>query len=105
SVGYLLDASKSCSARLAPAIAMLGLLALGVSKVAIGFSRGRPVEFLIFACAAVLFTALAMLISPRRSLAGDRLIASLQSQRADLKSVAPGSTCPGYQVTLGAALF
>lgn len=104
-MGYLLDAGQLSKARVLPFAAMLILLGMGGLKIAIGISRGRPVEFLVFGCVVVLVTFLAILFSFRRSIAGDRLLSSLQDRYSDLKRQSEAVTRSRQNVLLGTAIF
>ena len=103
--GYLLDESQIMPARLVAGLAMFALLALGVTKIAIGIQRDRPVVFLILGCLLVLITFIGTFASIRRSLTGDRMLKSLESHHVDLKSNSNPSVLSGNNVALCAALF
>ena len=85
------------------------LLLLGVSKIVVGMSRQRPVEFLVMSCVAVLIiTVVAWSHFPQRSGRGDALLAHMKTQhgRGSL-SLPPLPNSPwatGAGVAGGAAL-
>src|SRR5687768_10064017 len=54
-VEFVLSPGRHLAVRLAPAVLLLAVLALGVAKVFVGASRGRPVGFLILLCIATFF--------------------------------------------------
>lgn len=58
-------------------------LALGVAKVVVGASRGRPVGILVFALIVTAFLSLVLVLrTPTRTRAGSALLARLQLDRA-----------------------
>jgi uncharacterized protein (TIGR04222 family) len=77
--------------------AALVLAAISLVKIAVGLSRSRPVLFLVIETAAVIAVAL-VISNPRRTAAGDRLVASVRALFSNLKSRA-ASIRPGGATT------
>lgn len=103
--GYLLSPPQLYRARLLSVIPFAMLLLFGITKVLIGFNRGRPVGFLLLGCGLVLMTAAGFLASFRRSVAGDQMVRTLKSQNSDLKTMANRTEMSHADVALCAALF
>lgn len=73
----LLGRGQAWCARLLGAAPMLALWWVGALKIGIGLQLQRPVGFLVAAMVAVTLIALGFLLTPpRRSVAGDRLLAA-----------------------------
>ncbi|HAZ44167.1 MAG TPA: TIGR04222 domain-containing membrane protein [Cyanobacteria bacterium UBA11369] len=84
------------------AIPIFALLALGISKIAVGISRGKPVGYLMFLCFIAAIIGLCYLFGqPHRSLMGDRVLANIRTRIR--RKVAVSSTDP--QLPLAFALF
>ncbi len=103
--GYLLNQTQRFTARMVPGLLMCFLLVFGIIKVAVGLERNRPVIFLILGLIAVLITFLTLIFSIRRSLAGDQMVRTLESQHHCLRTSPLTTASSGNQVALGAALF
>jgi uncharacterized protein (TIGR04222 family) len=107
-LGLLLPPQARLAAALTSAAPMFALLVLGINKVLIGVTRNRPVLFLILFCILTLYVAIILVIkAPRRSRAGEALLAELKSRNVALQStarVAPLSLATG-ELALAMALF
>jgi uncharacterized protein (TIGR04222 family) len=68
---------------------LLMVFLLGLSKLVVGLSRGRPVGFLVLLLALTTMVGIVMVATtPLRTLAGDRVLQSLRTAHAALKSTA-----------------
>jgi uncharacterized protein (TIGR04222 family) len=86
---FLLDPVRRTVCHVLPVVAMAALLALGVAKIAIGLSRGRPVLFLVFLCLLVTAAAAGFALRyPRRTWRGTRLLNRLKREHAALHATA-----------------
>jgi uncharacterized protein (TIGR04222 family) len=94
-------------ARWWPIILIIGLMALGALKLAVGLSRGKPVGFLAIWLVALVVVAIIFAVKPHRTLRGDRLLKDLKNKYEKLKSTnfaLPGAFSPG-DLMLVAGLF
>lgn len=108
SLGLVLPDTRALLVRLAPAGALLALLALGVLKVAVGIDRDRPVQFLIALCVATAGGAVAFAAVPaHRTRRGARVLASLKRENAALRTTASRapSSLAGDDLAMTLALF
>lgn len=103
--GYLLDKSRMHDLRLVPGLAMFGLLGLGIAKIIVGISRGRPVGFLILGCIVTVVAFVLTFAFIRRSLAGDRMVRLLKTQHDDLRTRLDFSHCTANSVAMCAAIY
>lgn len=80
---------------------------VGIAKIAVGLSRGRPVEFLIVLCVVSIVIAFAAFARrPFRSRYGDKVLAELRSSHDFLKQGPPGTADAGDDMLmLSIALF
>src|SRR5688500_11334517 len=86
---FIMPLGRRLFVRFAPAALMLALLVLGIAKVAVGISRGRPIEILLFLCGAALAGFIAFLCtSNHRTVRGERFLRSLRDDNAALESTA-----------------
>lgn len=102
-MGYMLDEQRAKGAQIA--IGMLGFVpvVLGVIKMIIGMSRGRPIEYLIFVTIAMGTVAIAIAARPmRRTRSGDDRLRELQARH---KALRPKSGDPSGAVVTAVALF
>ncbi len=84
-LGLIVSDGDAWLARLLPLLLFLCVPLLGVFKIGVGISRGRPVVFLMFACVATVVIGLAVLgRKVQRSRRGDHLLARLKSENAAL---------------------
>ena len=88
-LGLLMTDSRTALARWIPLLLALCVPVLGVIKIGVGISRGRPVGFLIVLCILSVVVA-AWLFGRRahRSRSGDRALASIRHYTAALRSAA-----------------
>lgn len=71
------------------ALLFTALLGLGVAKIAVGLSRGRPIGFLLVACVVTLILLIYFLTRPPvRSRRGDRVVEQLKDKNVALMWVA-----------------
>jgi len=105
--GLLRPMMPPASCFLASAIVAAPIL-LGVAKIAVGLSRGRPVGFLVAACVATAIAALVVLLARSRvTAAGRSLVEPLMAQQAyarqqvEISAVTPSPA----QVALLVGLF
>ena len=107
-LGLVLPPERRFAAGLASAAPIVALLVLGIGKILVGIGRNRPVAFLVIFCILTLCAAILFLIkAPRRTRAGDALLAGLKSQNVALRSTAraaPKSLGTG-ELALAMALF
>jgi uncharacterized protein (TIGR04222 family) len=84
--GLLIDADRAQAARVFATVAALSVPIVGAIKIAVGVSRGRPVEFLVIASILSTILALAIFARPlRRTRRGDRVLERLTSSYQDLR--------------------
>ena len=87
---------------------MLAVLALGVAKIAVGLSRGRPVSILVFFCIATAIVAFAMFQhGPRINAAGRDALRRARAQNEALRETASRRTAnlSPDDVAMATALF
>ncbi|XQA69169.1 TIGR04222 domain-containing membrane protein [Xanthomonas sacchari] len=101
--GLWLGHGQALCARLLGAAPLLALWTLGVMKLRIGLQLQRPIGFLVAAMVVVAVVALGFLLTPpRRSVAGDALLAERDAAWRD--GVAAPSLAPGSHLALPLAL-
>lgn len=108
SMGLAVDASQALRVRVAPALVIIALFALGVAKVLVGLDRNRPVGFLIFLCAVTLIASIVFIaIPPRRTRLGTRVLDRLKRQNAALRTTASRApnTLANDDLAMAFALF
>lgn len=105
--GLVLDSGIWSAPRIAPFMLMMFVLLVGLSKLAVGMARHKPVGFLILACVVGFFISLPFLLRPiRRSRAGDQLIKDMSEKHEGLKSIgAQGDNPTGVNPAMAVALF
>lgn len=87
--GLFATRSESRSAQLLGAVPVLLWLALGLVKIAVGLSRGKPVVFLVLFCGITAIVAVLLLAVPiARTRLGDRVLEHLRNQYAALRFTA-----------------
>lgn len=87
--GWLLPDDQIRTMRTIPVSAFTLLLVAGLAKIAIGLSRDRPVEFLVFGCIATAFSIMWSARPPRLSRAGERLLATLRTRHGGQPAATP----------------
>ncbi|MET0550310.1 MAG: TIGR04222 domain-containing membrane protein, partial [Xanthomonas sp.] len=101
--GLWLGHGQALCARLFGAAPLLALWTLGLLKLRIGLQLQRPIGFLVAAMVVVTVVALGFLLTPpRRSVAGDALLAERDAAWRD--GVAAPSLAPGSHLALPLAL-
>jgi uncharacterized protein (TIGR04222 family) len=76
----LVSQNQSFKAQTYPAILIASLLGLGIAKIFVGISRGKPVGFLFMMCFVVGMIGLAFQLNPiHRSRYGDRVLKDLRT--------------------------
>jgi hypothetical protein len=91
-----------------PAIPVFALLLLGISKILVGMSRGKPVGFLVVLCIITAIIGWCFLQVPvqQRSRYGDRILAKLRTQHANLRRAKASDSLEAEpQLALAFALF
>ncbi len=88
----LVSQNQSSKAQTYPATLIASLLGLGITKILVGISRGKPVGFLIMMCFVVAVIGLGFWLTPiHRSRYGDRV---LQDLRTRVRSTVVSHTDP-----------
>lgn len=91
--GLLLPPAQRSRARWRPLWVALLPVAIGLVKVAIGISRGKPVGFLVICCILAVIAACAICgRSVRLSRSGQRLLDRLKLRHQELVASAPGNS-------------
>jgi uncharacterized protein (TIGR04222 family) len=107
-LGLLLPTGLRIQGALLGALPTVLLLLLGLMKISVGTSRHRPVGVLIVFCFFTVVAIFLMLaLTPRRTVAGDRVLRALRSRHAALRSTAishPNSLAAG-DLALAMGLF
>ncbi len=87
SFGLLMTERQAQAAQHLPAIPIFALLLLGISKILVGISRGKPVGFLVVLCfiTAIIGCCFFRVPVQQRSRYGDRILAKLRTQHANLR--------------------
>jgi len=81
----LVPEDKSLTARLIPLFVVLSVVMLGIIKIFVGVSRGKPVTFLVMFCIVSAIVAFAGFVRPvHRSRRGDRALDLLKDENAAL---------------------
>ena len=76
----LLNQKQANFVRICSTLPIFALLALGVTKILVGISRGKPIIFLVFLCIITAVIGWRFLSkSPFRSRLGDQVLANIQS--------------------------
>ncbi|MBE9127118.1 TIGR04222 domain-containing membrane protein, partial [Coleofasciculus sp. LEGE 07081] len=102
----LVSKNQAKVAQQLPAMAVFAVLLLGISKIGVGISRGKPVGFLFMLCLFTAIVGLGFLYIPVfRSRYGDRVLADIQNRHAHLKQTSTSSTSTDPQLVLAFALF
>ena len=77
-LGLLVSQNQSAKAQTYPAILIASLLGLGIAKIFVGISRGKPVSFLVVMCFIIAIIGLCFWKIPvHRSRYGDRIFQDL----------------------------
>ncbi|MBD2100181.1 TIGR04222 domain-containing membrane protein [Leptolyngbya sp. FACHB-261] len=97
----LVNQNQASKAQTYPAILIACLLGLGIAKILVGLSRGKPIGYLFMMCIVVAVIGLGFWqIPPHRSRYGDRVLRDLRTR---VRSTAVSHTDP--QLPLVFALF
>ena len=84
-LGLLLSQKQALKVQIYPVILIASLVGLGIAKISVGVSRGKPVGFLIAMCFVIAVVGLGFwLILSRRSRFGDRFLTSLHREHIRL---------------------
>jgi hypothetical protein len=105
--GLLLAAQQATLVLLLPlAVSMIAPI-LGAAKIEVGISRGRPVDFLVFACFASVFANMVIFLRrPALTRAGDAVLRDLRARNGFLRSIATTHEMPTpEEFALSTALF
>ena len=100
-LGLLLSDNQSLKARIYPSTIILPLLGIGVLKVFVGISLGKPVGFLLLCMFGLLMFWTRFLAKPYRSRYGDRVLHDLIASSQHLKKANRRNS----QLSLAFALF
>jgi uncharacterized protein (TIGR04222 family) len=105
--GLLTPTDRINSCQLVPFLLMLAVTALGVAKIVVGISRGKPVEFLLVMVLVTAFFTAIFLRRPLRTRAGDTLFGRIRERHRPLVDGGLGEAArlSGESVVLAAALF
>ncbi len=88
-LGLLESGDVRARVGMASAVVMLTAVVLGVAKISVGVSRGRPVSFLVILTIIATYAAFSFLMNPpRRSRTGDEMLRSLRKRYAALEATA-----------------
>lgn len=107
--GLWLSDGRYLAARLGAVLPGVLCFLLGVTKVGIGFSRGRPVGYLVMLCFGTLIGVIVGLVRcNRRTVRGQRLLQSMVRENAPLRTTTATAGTAGLgatDVALAFALF
>lgn len=108
----LMESSASLgAARWWPAATVAAMGGLGLAKLFVGVSRGRPIGFLAIILFAMAFVGVVLLSPPRRTRTGERILRDLkqrhQALRALTRKKGPDAIAelPAAELALAAGLF
>ena len=88
-LGLLESGDVRARVGMASAVVMLASVVLGIAKISVGVSRGRPVAFLVLLTAVAAIAAFVFLMNaPRRSRTGDEMLRALRKRYAALEATA-----------------
>lgn len=93
--------------RLIPALLFLPVLGLGLSKIAIGVARAKPVGFLIFLCIVTAFVSWLFWLTPssHRNRNGEKVLARLKSKYARFRAPQAATQTIATDVAIAVGLF
>nr|WP_290223577.1 TIGR04222 domain-containing membrane protein [Trichocoleus desertorum] len=103
--GLLLPYWRAFLGQWVPALLVIALLLLGISKISVGLERHKPVGFLMILCLFTGFAAIRCLIPVRLSRYGQKVLQNLLQEKASLKQVALNGGVEHSSVGLAFALF
>ena len=105
--GLVMPAGGMLRCQVVPALMMLAVALLGVAKIVVGLSRGKPVEYLLLLVIVTTMVAALLLKRPLRTRAGDAMLGQIRSQHDSLAGPWAGERerLEGDGVVLAAALF
>lgn len=103
----ILSASSRALARWLPPVIGAVILLLGIAKICVGISRGRPVGFLIALCVVCAIVSALFCRPVRWTVRGERLYWRLRNQKLALAATARSSknTLPPEDIAMAVALF
>jgi uncharacterized protein (TIGR04222 family) len=101
-LGLLVNSRQAKVVKWLPALPVFAVLILGIAKIMVGISRGKPVGFLIMLCIITAIFGFCLLVKPHRSRYGDRTLTNLQARHENLKQP---STSQTYEIGLAFGLF
>lgn len=107
SLGLLLTERQAKLAQQLPASLIFAVLLLGITKIVVGISRGKPVGFLVVLCIITAIIGFCFLgVSVFRTRSGDRVLSKLRTRHANLRQTrAINNSQADSQLELAFALF
>lgn len=99
------NASYALAPRLFSSLLMAVVVIIGIAKVSVGVSRGKPVGFLILMMIVPCILAVWFLLRPRLTASARRWLRQQQSDRVELKNDVGDESRSPEQIALGTALF
>jgi len=104
-LGLLETTDSANSARWCPGLLMALVLLLGVAKIAIGLSRGRPILILVFLCIAAGIAMVSFFKRPFRTKRGERVLEEVRESHLELKDPRDLLEMSDTELLLGMGLF
>lgn len=103
--GLWVSRSTATTATLISALIVLSVLGLGIAKMIIGVSRGRPIELLAFESVIFALLSIIVLIPPKRSRYGSKVLSTYRDQRSAFRRVGNHPDAQPQDYALAVALF
>lgn len=99
--GLLVSDRQAKKIQIATAIPVLAVFLLGISKIFVGISRGKPVGLLIVMCILTVIFALLLLAKPHRTRFGDRTLNSYRLSYSNSSDITFAFALFGSAVLIG----
>ncbi len=99
--GLLVSDRQARKIQIATAIPVVVLLLLGISKIFVGISRGKPVGFLVVMCILTVIFACLLLAKPHRTRFGDRTLNYYRLSYSNSSDIAFAFALFGSAVLIG----
>lgn len=103
--GLWMSPGAASGTAFASAAAMAVPLLLGGAKILVGVDRHRPVGFLVVGCVLTVLAGFCLLVPPKRSRYGNRVLAELRALRGYGRPVVASGMDGGMDLASGVALF